>query len=250
MIYDEFFFLQPNEIYQWTHMELSRQQFNEEKKGHLHSVQTKHDHNGTITPDSNGHEETFSSIKSKLFLHELNGEKLFINSENYSQQNQNRSDINMEMENIQEEINVRDHQLENGQKDNQNCVDCDNSLRKVFVEKTTQTEDIVEVAIQEKRPCEYSSVIPTPPPPPPLPLFITKLNETTNEKLTAPECSSAITVTPHISNQSVTQNAQPATILSSASSFCAPPPPPMNGIPGPPPLPLPTGNIWFKSDSK
>lgn len=242
-------------MYQWTHIELSRQQSNGPKKEHIHSTQQCdqrmnkcENDSSTILLTSNGHGESFASMKNKLFSHEL--ADVLTKSEDIAQQNNIESVNSEHEENVQKKNYDEDHQLENGQIKKHNCIDCDNSLRKVFVETTTQTEDILASTVEEKKPCESSSLIPSPPPPPPMPLFLVNLNKTTNEKIIASDTSSDHTITAQASNQSIIQNAQPATILSSASSFCAPPPPPMNGIPGPPPLPLPTGNMWFKSDSK
>lgn len=130
-------------------------------------------------------------------------------------------------------------------------IDCDSKLDKVFVESSTQTE-IVDLRSDEQNASKVplpdidssSSKIPQPPPPPPLPPFAFQKTE----KEAVPENSSTQSAAP--SNNLNTSSAPNVTVLSNASSFCLPPAPPVNGIPGPPPLPLPpNGNLWFKSDS-
>lgn len=242
-------------MYQWTHIELCRQQQNGPKKecvqnmvqGDLETIESDNISTCTLT-------ESFASAKTKLISLELATDNTVATTETNAQRNEIEP-INLDAEqmnkipdelihNVPSTIDCDDHlktvELQN---------DCDNSLRKIYVETSTQTENIVEPTQKEKEPALRNASPPPPPPPPPPFLFNTPSTKTTNDindKSNAPDTS----ITSQPNNQSIVPSAPSTTILSSASSFCAPPPPPMNGIPGPPPLPLPTGNMWFKSDSK
>lgn len=255
------YFLQPNEMYQWTHIDLKRQQKSEPKRDgvqNLYGFNSEFENEKMNTLISNGQEDSFASVKTKLLSHELaaetNAQPNGIDSINSDAQHEHKDQMES-LGNVSSKIDCADH-LENVELKS----DCDNKLKKIYAEISTQTDDIVDSTHKkEKAPEPLKLMIPLaappppPPPPPPLPpaspfIFPAQPTKTTNYTTIDKPILPDTPTSSHSSNQSVT--AQSATILSSASSFCVPPPPPMNGIPGPPPLPLPTGNMWFKSDSK
>lgn len=256
--------LQPNEMYQWTHIELCRQQQNGPKKDcvpnklrdGLETFEYENDSTQKLT--SNGHEESFSSVKAKLLSNELATEN---ESTNTQQTNIDSIQIDSESKNKFQEEFVQDVRTEI---DHLKNVDCDNSIRRVYVESATQTDDLTqstskeEKSSEDKPPSSSAALLsaipspsvpppPPPPPPPPSPFILTGCASMNNTKSIDQDVP---TTASQPSNQSIGHSTSNTTILSSASSFCPPPPPPMNGIHGPPPLPLPTGNMWFKSDSK
>lgn len=240
-------------MYQWTHVELARQQINGPKKECV-QVQCERDEtnkseNDTMdTLTSNEQGESFASVKKDLLSQLVIDDSLSMNGENTAQHNKKSSKTE---DQTKHDVHVQaDLIYENSQSNSQ--IDCDIKLGKVFVENFTQTE-IVDSHSDEQNPPKVplsvidsssSSTIPQtiPPPPPPPPPFPTTAN-----KENVPETSSThLTALPP--NNLNTNSAANVTVLSNASSFCLPPALP--GIPGPPPLPLPPGNLWFKSDSK
>lgn len=243
-------------MYQWTHIELCRQQQNGPKKDCVpnklrdsyETFECENDSTQKLT--SNGHEELFSSVKAKLLSSELATANGLTNT-----QQTNIDSIRSDTESknkFQEEL-VQDVRTEI---DHLKNVDCDNSLRKVYIESTTQTEDLPQSTDKEDKSSSALTIVipspslpppPPPPPPPPSPFMLTGCASMNNIKSIVPDVPPTAS---QPNNQSIGHSTSSTTILSSASSFCPPPPPPMNGIPGPPPLPLPTGNMWFKSDSK
>lgn len=243
-------------MYQWTHIEQSRQQQNGPKKefterSETHTFQEINKENNCkiLTMASNGCEDSFASVKNKLLSNELNGI-----IESNSHQNPNEMNLRDVVDCVKDGIEPmliidESHNLENGK------INCDSSLAKKFIETSTQTEETIDLASlnQSLATLNGAAPPPPPPPPPPLPFFIFNSpasSSTSNDKFIPTDTASQqMSASPQISHNN-SQNVPPTTILSSASSFCIPPPPPMNGIPGPPPLPLPTGSMWFKSDSK
>ena len=245
-------------MYQWTHIKLKRQHENEPKKDDVQNLlrfdsEFESEKMSTLKLISNGQEDSFASVKTKLLSHELAAETNAQPNGIDSTISDAQHDQMEPVQNFSSKIDCADH-LENVELES----DCDNKLKKIYVEISTQTEDVVEPTHKkEKLPEPLKLVIPlaAPPPPPPPPpppaspfIFIAQPTKTTNDTTIDKPILPDTPTSSHPSNQSVTT--QSTTILSSASSFCVPPPPPMNGIPGPPPLPLPTGNMWFKSDSK
>lgn len=251
-------------MYQWTHIELSRQQQNGPKKECMENLQKQNDkefseyesNSTTMTVTSNGCEESFAFIKNKLYSSEVNGKFEFAGGETITvDDGQNTTRIvedDVNKEGFQSTIADKNGHLKNDQLIQRNC---DSTIGKSFVETSTQTENNLESAPLKKSSATLSAAPttltapPPPPPPPPLPfIFINSpVDNSVNDKSSANEQTSHQTMN---CSHNTSQNVPPTTILSSASSFCIPPPPPINGIPGPPPLPLPTGNMWFKSDSK
>lgn len=257
-------------MYQWTHIELSRQQQNRPKKEFIQSAQMQinqetnnFESNNTLTVASNGCtnwtstciaekydgcEDTFATIKNKLFSCEVNGKIELSDAEISKLQSNNGSDTGngVKHDDVQIMIADKNDQLENGQ-----LVQgvCDSNTKKIFIETSTQTEDSIEAVPLKKSPETVSTPPPPPPPPPPFG-FNSPLNNTSNDKFIPNEISIQQTSASQQISHNNSQNVPLATILSSASSFCKPPPPPLNGIPGPPPLPLPTEDMWFKSDSE
>lgn len=194
-----------------------------------------------------GCEDSFATIKNKLFSCEVNGKIELSDAEIVKLHSTNGSETEngVKHDDVQIVIADKNDQLENGQLVQ---VVCDSSTRKTFIETSTQTEDIVKAVPLKKSP---ETVSPPPPPPPPPPFgFNSPLNTTSNDKFIPNEISIQQTSQSQQISHNNSQNVPPTTILSSASSFCSPPPPPLNGIPGPPPLPLPTEDMWFKTESE
>lgn len=245
-------------MYQWTHIELSRQQQNGPKKECMENLQKQNDkefseyqsNSTTMTVTSNGCEESFAFIRNKLYSSEANGKFELAGGETITvDDGQNTTNSRVvedcvNKEGFQSTIADKNGHFKNDQLIQRNC---DSKMGKNFVETSTQTENNLELAPLKKSPATLSAaptMLAPPPPPPPPPPFIfinSPVENSVNDKSSA---------TSHQISHNTSQNVPPTTILSSASSFCIPPPPPINGIPGPPPLPLPTGNMWFKSDSK
>lgn len=273
-------------MYQWTHVELARHQPNgngngpkiehdEKVQEHLDTAEPNHnDKNETAIVASEERGESFATVKNKLLLCESTPK--ISNSDTENQTKPNEIDAPKAIENgaVRQNGSVEDAQNEsssgiNGdlRTDEHLKQDCDYKVEtsivelSTFVEIATQTDDIALVDLkEEKKSEEIKTCLPPPPPPlppPPSPLpsiCIVPPSDTPDGKSVdeSPAVIAAVTepvpVTPQ-QNSSQTINIS-STKLSSASSFCPPPPPPMNGVPGPPPLPLPTGNMWFKSDSE
>lgn len=260
-------------MYQWTHIELARNQPNgngpktdyDDEKVQKQSDQEESNYdnnNSTVIVASEERGESFATVKNQLLLCESTTKISKSDTENHPETEQkqieNGETQHGSVEESQNCIDGMDGHLKNEESLQQNCDNVD----KIFVEISTQTDNEHTLAdIKEKKKSEDSQTRPPPPPPPlppppsPLPsICIVPSNEATDESVNekpavtanTPASADQIPVTPQ-------QNSQiniSSTKLSSASSFCPPPPPPMNGVPGPPPLPLPTGNLWFKSDSK
>lgn len=247
-------------MYQWTHIELSRQQQNGPKKECMENLQKQNDkefseyesNSTTMTVTSNGCEESFAFIKNKLYSSEVNGKFEFAAGETITVDDGHMEDC-VNKESFQSTIADKNGHSKYDQFIQRNC---DSKIVRSFVETSTQTENNLESVPLKKSPATLSAAPsmltppPPPPPPPPLPFIFTNSpdDNTVNDKSSANE--SSLQQTSHQISHNTSQNVPATTILSSASSFCIPPPPPINGIPGPPPLPLPTGNMWFKSDSK
>lgn len=253
-------------MYQWTHIELARLQQNGPKIEYVQKIekpcnhgknQYENDSTMTLTSDKSG--DSFASIKSELLSSELTTKTANAGIENDTQMNQIDASLSSHTEHcvdqdVKNVLNGFHNRLENGQGLQS---DCDSSLRKTLVETSTQTEDMSEADCKEKRSPE-TFCAPPPPPPPPPPPFPTSEGyllrpppsfSTSNVLVKSSNDQTPIAETLSTSHQNSQINTS-STILSSASSFCPPPPPMngMNGVPGPPPLPLPT--MWFKSDSK
>lgn len=268
-------------MYQWTHVELARHQSNGNgpKIDHDEKVQEYHDpaelnHNDeheTVMIASEERGESFATVKNKLLLCEVAPKISHSDPENATKLN--GSDLKTESGEIQQNGSVE--VAENGsnginghaQNDEHLKEDCDKKVEipivetSTFVEVSTQTDDIADAPVDliEKKIEQIKACLPPPPPPPPPPpspvplICIVPPSDETDGKS---ENENSVVVTdateqiPATPQQNSSQINISSTKLSSASSFCPPPPPPMNGVPGPPPLPLPTGNMWFKSDSK
>lgn len=251
-------------MYHWTHIELARHQPNGHgpKTDSDEIPQNQSDNeefyndsnNSTVIVASQERGESFATVKHKLLLCETatktSGPETGVKNEN-QQSNQNGDTQDGSVETAQIDSDVLNGHRKNNENSQQNC----DRIDKVFVEISTQTDDTMEKMFKEQKSTDSQArpaPPPPPPPPPPLPQIslpsITISDETnkpTNEK---PIATEQAPVTPQQTNSQINIS---STKLSSASSFCPPPPPPMNGVPGPPPLPLPSGNsIWFQSDSK
>lgn len=271
-------------MYQWTHIELARHQpivngngpkTDHEEKVHKQSdpVNNDDDVNKTVIfsseePIQNERGESFATVKNNLLLCESTTK--IKNSDTETQIEPNQIDPLNSIQNgemkpgsDEETQNCNDGTNDHPKNDESLKQDCDKveiSLVELstFVEISTQTDETMLVDLKEKKsedikPCMPPPPPPLPPPPSPLPSICivppsddATDNKSTNEK-PAIIAAEQIPVTPQQNNSQINIS---STKLSSASSFCPPPPPPMNGMPGPPPLPLPTGNMWFKSDSK
>lgn len=259
-------------MYQWTHVELARHQPNgngpkidhdEKVQEHLDPTEPNHnDNKENIASEAEQQttnvcierDESFATVKNKL-----------LSTENRIDPLQSTENGEVRQNGLVEEVqNGINGHLENDEHLKQNCdYKVETSIVDIstFVEMSTQTDDIPLVDLkEEKKNVEMKTCMPPPPPPlppPPSPLpsiCIIPPIDTPDGKsvddapvVIAAAPSEPIPATPQ---QNTNQINISSTKLSSASSFCPPPPPPMNGVPGPPPLPLPTGNMWFKSDSK
>lgn len=259
------FFFQPNLMYQWTHADSIRPQLNGPKTEYNQSTYTKCDqaiHNKENACDQNSEinsdecRESFVSIKNKLLSCELTTNSEISDNKNSSQHNQTSFSTNDPKQKTDDSVEVNDvsqnHSMKNGQILPNGC----DKSKKLFVDTSTQTDVSEEMRCEKKLlalspsldapprpppPPPFSEMPPPPPPPPPIAIFNNSLTTTTSND----KAVESVTT-----QQQTSQNNVSSTILSSASSFCVPPPPPMNGVPGPPPLPLPSGNMWFKSDSE
>lgn len=257
-------------MYQWTHTSRLQPNGNGPKTDYDEKVQIQSDHeesnyynnNSTVIVVSQERGETFATVKNKLLLCETIATKTSSSdTENQAESNQTCSLNPIENGELQhcpvEEAQIGGDEMDGHLKNDENLQqDCD-MVDKKFVEISTQTDDTKLDILKDKQ-AEDLQTRPAPPPPPmpsplapPLPPSICIVspsdatdNKSINEK---PIITESLPVTSHQTNSQINIS---STKLSSASSFCPPPPPPMNGVPGPPPLPLPTGNIWFKSDSK
>lgn len=195
-----------------------------------------------------------SEQKSEVILSNGKDSGLSINSDDHAQIQLNFKDTNQQLTNNNSNSNV----YQNNDQEN-----CDSKVYRTF---STQTEQILLAEdneknvqkIEDKQPSISIPVPPAPPgppappapPPPPMPNFL--MGSMAPKTVPIPVSSSAPvdSVQTNKCSNPPTIPLNSSAILSNASSFCIPPPPPMNGIPGPPPLPLPSGNMWFKSDSK
>lgn len=272
-------------MYQWTHIELSRNQLNVNGNGpktdHEEKVQKQSDpaennnddENKTVIfaseePIQNERDESFATVKNNLLL--CDSAMKISNSDTENQIEPNQIDPlnsiqNGEMKHGSDEEAQNCNDVTNGHPKNDESLkqDCDKVEisfveLSTFVEISTQTEETMLADLKEKKSEDTKTCMPPPPPPlppPPSPLpsicIVPPSDDVTDNKSINEKpvtiATEQIPVTPQQNNSQINI---PSTKLSSASSFCPPPPPPMNGMPGPPPLPLPTGNMWFKSDSK
>lgn len=257
-------------MYQWTHIELARHQPNgngpktdNDEKVQKHSDQDDSIYNtndSTVIVASEERGESFATVKNRLLSCESAATNSNSDTEDQIEPNQieNGEMRPGSVEETQDFVDGIDGRLENDEHLQQNCDNVD----KIFVEMSTQTDDTILTEFKEKKPDDSQSRPPPPPPPlppppsplPPSPLiYIDPPSDVTDNSIVekpavvATATVEQIPVTPQQNNSQINIS---STKLSSASSFCPPPPPPMNGVPGPPPLPLPTGNLWFKSDSK
>lgn len=262
-------------MYHWTHIELARHQSNgngpktdyDERVANQKqsdNEQCLNDNSSrTVIVRSEERGESFATMKNKLLLCETKISTTETAVENEDQVESNSISTLHATENgevqrgLAEEAQIGSDMLNGYQKIDDNLQQNCDMVDKAFVETSTQTDDDAMEKIFKLQKSEdlKASLAPPPPPPPPPPSPIPSTlvaaesdesNNPTNDKPTV------VTEQPPVTPQ---QNNSPninisSTKLSSASSFCPPPPPPMNGVPGPPPLPLPTGNIWFQSDSK
>lgn len=263
-------------MYHWTHIELARHQSNgngpktdyDERVANQKqsdNEQCLNDNSSrTVIVRSEERGESFATMKNKLLLCETKISTTETAVENEDQVESNSISTLHATENgevqrgLAEEAQIGSDMLNGYQKIDDNLQQNCDMVDKAFVETSTQTDDdamekIFKLQKSEDLKASLAPPPPPPPPPPPSPIPSTLVaaesdesNNPTNDKPTI------VTEQPPVTPQ---QNNSPninisSTKLSSASSFCPPPPPPMNGVPGPPPLPLPTGNIWFQSDSK
>lgn len=269
-------------MYQWTHVELARHQPNgngpkidhdEKLREHLDPAESNHnDKDETVIIRSEERGESFATVKNNLLLCESAPE--ISNSDTENQTKPNKIDPPQAAENGEMPQNGLVEVAQNGsnginghpENDEHLKQDCDSKMetpiveQSTFVEMATQTDEIVLVDLKEKKSEEIKSCSPPPPPPPlpppsPLPLICIVPPSDAVDGKSLNESPVVITAAatepiPATPQQNTSQINISSTKLSTASSFCPPPPPPMNGVPGPPPLPLPTGNMWFKSDSK
>lgn len=259
-------------MYHWTHVEKARLQPNGNgpktdydeiaQKPSVREESNGDNHNGTVIVASKERGESFATVKNQVLLCETTAPTRTSNSDTETHVESNQISSHNSMHNgtlangSVEEAQNRSDALNGHQKGDDNSQQVCDMVDKAFVEISTQTDDDTIAKICDKKQSEdlqICSPAPPPPPPPPPPSSLPSIciapaadaaDKSIDEKpIHAEQCP----VTPQQNNS---QNNIPSTKLSSASSFCPPPPPPMNGVPGPPPLPLPTGNMWFKSDSK
>lgn len=242
-------------MYQWTHNELTRFQPNgngpktdSDERWQIQSDQEElncDNNNDTMIVTS----ESFATVKNKL----LQCESTMKISNSATQFDPFMSMDSLEVAHIcSDKLN---NHMENDENVQQNC---DNNVGKMFVETSTQTDDTT-LMVSKKVNLEDVQTRPPPPPPPPPPL--SSLLPATAICVVPPPCDAVDAIDGPMNNEKLINAEKSAvaspqnnnqihissTRLSCASSFCAPPPPPP---PGPPPLPLPTGNLWFKCDSK
>lgn len=240
-----FLSFQPNRMYQWTHNDDHE---NRPKKSINHIYQ-----NGDNNKNHNENDKSLKAIKSKLlacdsitsFYTEL---KSAINEiEDHANENELHRNCGPLIS-----LDCVDHEDIRINTECRTCrtnqTSCDIKSEQSFVDKDTQTENSIETKVQP------AATIPIPPP---MPNFFTSpiptitINQTVEKENVPVQIKTPMSVPPPPPPMPMFSNGNsPPTILSSASSFCPPPPPPMpmNGIP--PPLPMPSGNAWFKSESK
>lgn len=257
-------------MYRWTHTELARLQPNGNGNGpktdddeKVQKQSDQDDADSTVIMASEERGESFTTVKNKLLLCETATKISNSDTENDSEPNQIAPDdpiengekrLGSETENGGDGTNGH---LKNGESLKQDCDKVEISIVEpsTFAEISTQTDDTMLSELNEKKSEVVTMSMPPPPPPPPPPpsplpsicVVPPASDETDNSSVNETPVVEQMPITPQQNNSQINIS---STKLSSASSFCPPPPPPMNGVPGPPPLPLPTGNMWFKSDSK